>query len=61
MTKYNKGMFIWSGFMVVFNLGQWMANGCLPVWYGLGVAWLVSFGMFIYNLVMHIKFIKEQK
>lgn len=61
MTKYNKGMFIWSGFMVAFNIGQWMANGCLPVWTVLGVAWWFAFGMFIYNLTMHIKITKEKK
>lgn len=61
MTKYNKGMFIWSGLMVAFNLGQWMVIGFTPAWYGLGVAWIVSFCMFIYNLIKHIEYVKEQK
>lgn len=46
--------------MILFNVGQWMENGCTPVWYGLGVAWLVSFGMFIYNLIKHIEYVKER-
>ena len=61
MTLYNKRMFIWSGFMVLFHVSQWMTIGCGPIWYVLGVAWFVSFGMFIYNMIKHIEYVKEQK
>ena len=54
MTKYIKGMFIWSIAMVVFSIAQHFAKGHSHIWGALEVALIVSFILSSYCVVQHI-------
>lgn len=55
MSKYLKGLFIWSIAMVVFNIAQLFAKGHLYLWAGMEFAWFASFVLWLYCIVQHIR------
>ena len=55
MTKYIKGMFIWSIAMVVFSIAQHFAKGHLYLWATMEFAWIASFVLSLYCIVQHIR------
>ena len=55
MSKYIKGMFIWSIAMVVFSIAARFAKGHLYLWAGIELAWVASFFLYLYCIVQHIR------
>ena len=54
MSKYLKGMFIWSIAMVVSSIAQLFAKGHLHIWGALEVVWFVSVILWVYCAVQDI-------
>lgn len=54
MTKYIKGMFIWSIATVVFSIAQHFAKGHTHIGCALAVAWFVSAVLWAYCAVQDI-------